>query len=86
MKNQDKAIANYAKQFIKKKSKLTIRLEDFEDSTTAMVTNCKLSEKKHKPNKCWHLQAECHNCYKTDHIAKFCKKKIIFSSRPNTSC
>ncbi len=28
-----------------------------------------------EPNKCWHLQAECHYCHQIRHIAKFCKKK-----------
>ncbi len=36
---------------------------------------CKFCEKEHSLNDCWHLQAECHYCHETGHIAKFCKKK-----------
>ena len=41
MKNQDKTKANYAKQFIKKKSQLLTRVEDSEDSITGSVSKCK---------------------------------------------
>ncbi len=40
-----------------------------------MISKYKFCEKKHKPNKCWHLQAERHYCYKIGKIAKFCEKK-----------
>ena len=52
MKNQDKARANYAKQFTKKKAKLPLsQLEDFQDLKPDLVTKCKFSKKKHKQNK-----------------------------------
>ena len=77
MKNQDKATANYAKRFTKKKGKsFTSNPEDSKDSETSSVPRCKFCEKEHALNKCWHLQAECYYCYKTGHIAKFCKKKL----------
>ncbi len=74
MKNQDKATANHAKRFTKEKGKPSTRSEDSEDSTTSLISKCKFCEKKHEPNECWHLQAECHYCHKIRHIAKFCKK------------
>lgn len=78
MKNQDKARANYAKQFTKKKAKLPLsQLEDFQDLKPDLVTKCKFSKKKHKQNKYQHLQAKCHYCHKTNHITKFCKKKVF---------
>ena len=77
MKNQDKATATYAKQFTKKKAKSPLNLpEDFQHPKPGLVTKCKFCEKEHRPNKCWHLQAECYYCHKTGHIANFCKKKL----------
>lgn len=56
MKNQDKVIANYAKQFIKKKAKLFLNQpEDSQDPKPGLVTKYKLCKKKHLPNECWHL-------------------------------
>ena len=75
MKNQDKATANFAKRFTKKKGKPSTRSEDSEDSTMGLISKCKFCEKEHEPNECWHLQAECHYCHEIGHIAKFCKKK-----------
>ncbi len=45
IKNQDKATANYAKQFTKKEGKLSTRSEDSEDSTTDLISKCKFYEK-----------------------------------------
>ncbi len=45
MKIQDKAKANYAKRFTKKKEKLSTRSEDSEDFTTGWISKCKLCEK-----------------------------------------
>ncbi len=82
MKNHDKATANYAKRFTKKKGKSPVtQIEDSEDSTISPSSKCKFCEKEHGPNECWHLQAECHYCHDVGHIAKFCKKK----SSPRTS-
>ena len=76
MKNQDKAIANYAKRFTKKKGKSSVApIEDSEDFAAGLSSKCKFCEKEHGPNECWHLQAECHYCHDVGHIAKFCKKK-----------
>ncbi len=75
MKNQDKATANYAKRFTKRKSRLTnAKPEETEDSSNGTLTKCKFCEKEHRLNDCWHSQAECHYCHDTGHIAKFCKK------------
>ena len=46
------------------------------------MTKCKFCEKKHRPNECCHLQAECHYCHETDHIVKFCKKKVSPKASP----
>ena len=70
MKNQDKATLNYAKRFTRKKDKFfTFKPKDSKDSETDLVPRCKFDEKKHAPNECWHLQAECHYCHETGHIA-----------------
>ena len=75
IKNQDKATANYAKRFTKKKGKPLTQTENSEDSNTGLLSKYQFCEKEHGPNECWHLQAECHYCHETGHIAKFCKKK-----------
>ena len=82
MKNQDKATANYAKQISRKKDKLLTRPEDVKDSTINLLSKCRFCEKEHWPNECWHLQAECHYCHATGHIAKFCKKKSSPQASP----
>ena len=82
MKNQDKATANYAKRFTKKKDKSSIaQIKDSEDFAAGPSSKCKFCEKEHGPNEYWHLQVECHYCHDVSHIAKFCKKK----SSPRTS-
>ena len=80
MKNQDKARANYAKRFTKIKEKPSTRSEDSEDSTTDSISICKFCEKIHEPNECWHLQAECHYCHKTGHIAMLCTEKTSYQA------
>lgn len=71
IKNQNKATANYAKQFFKKKSKFSTT-----DFAIGSASKYKFCEKKYRLDKYWHLQAECHYCHEIDHIAKFYKKKI----------
>lgn len=81
MKNQDKIIANYTKQFTKKKDKLAVaQIEDFENSEGTSSFRYKFCEKDHRPDKYWQLQAECYYCHKIDHIVKFCKKKSSFQA------
>ncbi len=76
IKNQDKATANYVQRYTKKKSKFDFaQIEDSDDSATGRSSKCKFCEKEHGPNKCWHLQAECHYCHDVGHIAKFYKRK-----------
>lgn len=76
MKNQHKTSANYAKQFIKKKGKSSItQIDDSEDLVAGPSFKCKFYEKEHGPNKCLHLQTECHYYYDVGYIVKFCKKK-----------
>ncbi len=41
MKNPDKTTANYAKRLTKKKTKLSTKYEDSEDSTTGLILKCK---------------------------------------------
>ena len=82
MKNQDKATTNYANRFSRKKDKPLTRPEDVEDSTISSSSKCRFCEKEHGPNECWHLQAECHYCHETGHIAKFCKKKASPQASP----
>ncbi len=55
MKNQDKATANYAKQFSRKKSKLLTRPENAENYIISLSTKCKFWKKDHGPNECWQL-------------------------------
>ena len=82
MMNHDKATADYAKRFTKKKGKSFItQIEDSEDFTISLSSKCKFCEKDYGPNECWHLQVKCHYCHNIGHIAKFCKKK----SSPKTS-
>ncbi len=48
MRNQDKATANYAKLFKKRKSRLTnAKPEKREDCSNSTLTKCKFCEKKH---------------------------------------
>lgn len=48
LKNQDKAMANYAKRFTKKKTELSPnQFKDLQDSETSLVTKCKLCEKEY---------------------------------------
>ena len=83
MKNQDKATANYAKRFTKKKGKSHVaQIEDSEDSAAGPSLKCKFCEKENGPNECWQLQAECHYCHDVGHIAKFCKKKSSLRTSP----
>ena len=82
MKNQDKATANYAQRFTKKKEKPSTRSEDSEDSTIGLISKYKFCKKEHEPNECWHLQAECHCCHEIGHIEKFCKKKSSPQASP----
>ena len=83
MKNQDKASANYAKQFTKRKGKASVTwAEDFKDPAPSLPSKCKFCEKEHGPNECWQLQAECHYCYDVGHITKFCKKKTSSQTSP----
>lgn len=78
IKNQDKALANYAKQFTKTKSKASITwAEDSEDLATISLSKCKLCKKKYELNDYWQLQAKCHYCHDVGHFAKFCKKKAL---------
>ena len=77
MKNHDKATANYAKQFPQKKSKPSAT-----DFVISSAFKYKFCEKKHGPDECWHLQAECHYCHEIGHIVKFCKKKISPQASP----
>ena len=56
MKNQDKKIANYTKQFTKKKNKSSIiQTKDSEDSAISLSLICKFCEKKSIPNKYQYL-------------------------------
>ena len=82
MKNQDKATANYAKRFAKKKEKLSTRSESSEDSPTGLISKCKFCKKEHESNECWHLQADCYYCHKIGHISKFCKEKSSPQASP----
>ncbi len=83
MKNHDKATANYAKLFTKKNGKSPVtQIEDSKDSTISPSSKCKLYEKEHGPNECWHLQAEYHYCHNVGHIANFCKKKSSSRTSP----
>lgn len=51
MKNYDKAIANYAKQFTKNKKKSPIlQIEDIENFTASPSLMCNFREKKYDPN------------------------------------
>ena len=77
MKNHDKATANYAKRFPKKKGKPPAA-----DPAIGSASKCEFCEKEHGPDECWHLQAECHYCHETGHIAKFCKKKVSSQASP----
>ena len=66
MKNQNKVLANYAKWFTKKKKKPSTQSEDYEDSTTGLISKCKFCEKEHQPKKCSYLQAKCQYFTKLD--------------------
>lgn len=55
IKNHDKTMTNYAKQFPKKKGKPSTA-----DFAISLASKCKFYEKEHKPDECWHLQAEYH--------------------------
>ncbi len=56
MRNQDKATANYAKPFPKRKSRLTNAKPEKQDvSSNGKLTECKVCEKENGLNDCWHL-------------------------------
>ena len=56
MKNHDKATANYAKRFTKKKGKSSIsQIEDSEAFAAGPSSKYKFCKKEHRPNECWHL-------------------------------
>lgn len=82
IKNQDKVTANYAKRFLKKKSKLLTRTKNSKNPNTNLLSKCQFCEKKHEPNEYWHLQAECYYCHEIGQIAKFYKKKIFSQANP----
>lgn len=73
MKNNNKAMANYAKQFLKKKDKISII-----DLAISSFSMCQFYEKRYRLDKYWHLYVKCHSCNKSNYITKFYKKKSSF--------
>ena len=78
IKNPNKVIVNYSKQFIKKKEKPLTQSEDSEDSTTGSISKCNFCERKYKPNLFRHLQVEYPYCYELDEYQNAIRKNHLF--------
>lgn len=83
IKNKDKTTDNYAKRYIKKKSKSCVaHIEDFDNSISSLSSRCKFYKKKYRSNECYHPEAKCHYFQVVGHITKFSQKKSFIRTSP----